>query len=149
MGEPIMPLQMGVNYYYAVSSWLHTTITERIHHSPAFYYCYFFFASLRHLRSEGLPFRRGGRQRRSKRVKRSVEEEESMKRKVKRGKGCVYLDRYIKRIISVIATKGQDLEFHSLPCTTGAVTVLTLCLSAVMTPAARHCGSRGKAESTL
>ena len=85
-----------------------------------------------------------GEKKKKKGVKRS---EEKMKRKIKRERLCISL--YIKSIISVIATKGHGLEFHSLSCTTGAVTVLTLRLPAAMTPAARHCGSRRKAESTL
>lgn len=46
------------------------------------------------------------------------------KKEIKRERLCIFL--YIKSIILVIATKGQGLEFHSLSCTTGAVTVLTL-----------------------
>lgn len=88
-----------------------------------------------------------GAKKKKKSVKRSEEEEEKMKRKRLRERLCIFV--YIKSIISVIATKGQGLEFHSLSCTTGAITVLALCLPAVMTPAARHCGSRRKAESTM
>lgn len=33
-----------------------------------------------------------------------------------------------------IATKGQGLEFHSLSCTRGAVTVVSVYLAALMSP---------------
>lgn len=121
--KPITPFQGGGELLlFTVSSWLHSTIKEQIHHSPTFVSCRYFC-------SEGLPFRHVGS---GKEVKKQWKERERL-----------FISLYIKSIMSVFATKGQGLEFHSLSCTTGKVTVLTLCLPAVMMPAARHCGSRG------
>lgn len=135
-----MPFKVGVNYYYSLSHQDCTPLSQKrfITNSPVF----LFLAGISaltgfHSDTEGAK-KKGGKK----------EVKKKMKRNRLREKGYVYF-LYIKSIISVIATKGQGLEFHSLSCTTGAVTVLTLCLPAVMTPAARHCGSRRKAESTL
>ena len=116
---------------FTVSSRLHSTITGFSQVS------FFFFSLLWRTWSAG-----------AKEEEKEVKEKERMKRKVKRERLCISL--YIKSIISVIATKGQGLEFHSLSCTTGAVTVTDL-LSPCCDVACRSAlwEQREKAESTL
>lgn len=58
----------------------------------------------------------------------------------------MYIYIYKKHNISYRYKGAKVWSFHSLSYTTGAVTVLTLCLSAAMTPAARHCGSTRKSR---
>lgn len=130
-GEPIMPFKVGPeSSLFTVSSRLHSTITGRIHHIFLFVAGNFFLSALKDVEC--------GSERRRKRWKERLRE-----------KGlCISL--YIKSIISVIATKGQGLEFHSLSCTTGAVTV-TDSLSPCCEVACRSAlwEQREKAESTL
>lgn len=130
---------MGANNYYSLSHHDCTPLSqERFITAPFLFLEDVSALTVFHSDIRGAKKKKG--------LKRS-EEEKVEKKGIKRERLCIFI--YIKSIISVIATKGHGLEFHSLSCTTGAVTVMTLCLSAVMTPAAMHCGSRRKAESTL
>lgn len=138
-GKPIMSLKVGVNYYYSLSHHDCTPLSqERFITAP--------FLFLRDISTPKVFHSDMGGAKKKKGVKRS-EIRKNEKKGIKRERLCIFI--YIKSMISVIATKGQGLEFHSLSCTTGAVTALTFCLSAAMMPAALHCGSRRKAESTL